>query len=392
MSLLKVASVEQAAAKVGLFGGQGSGKTTTSALLLIGLSKTYHNNAPVAFMDTENGSDYLVPIFEAEGVPLLVVKSRSFNDMRGMLREAEEAKCCGGIIDSYTHPWAELNDALKKKLKVSRLEFKHMDMLKTLWRGWTDQMLNSPLHVVMSGRLGYVWDREESEDGKKGELVKLGTKMKSESEAGYEPSLLIEMEGIQTEAARARKTRAKQGTIVHHAYVLKDRWRHLNGRTFTFKDINSYKPGDYKTVFEAFRPHFDKLAIGKVEQRAVDPRRTSEALFDGAGDSAYAQRARRVQVAIEEFEGTLAKLWPGMDAKSKALRALVIEKIFETRSWTAVTSKPLEDLEYGLSWLRLFESRITDGDQSPLTDAPATVGLLELCEARLMQAEEAAVF
>lgn len=204
MALLKKATVEQAAAKVGLFGPQGSGKTTTAALLLIGLSKTYHGGKPVAFLDTENGSDYLVPIFAAEGVELVVAKSRAFNDMKGALREAEEAGCCGYLVDSYTHTWQELNDALKKKLNVSRLEFKHMDQLKGLWRVWTDQMLNSPLHVFLNGRLGYVWDREEDENGRKGDLVKLGTKMKSEADAGYEPSLLIEMEGLQSTDAREK--------------------------------------------------------------------------------------------------------------------------------------------------------------------------------------------
>ena len=391
MALLKQATVEQAAAKLGIFGPQGSGKTTTSALIAIGLSKTYHGGAPVAFLDTENGSDYLVPIFEAEGVQLLVVKSRAFNDMKGALREAEEANCCAYLVDSYTHPWQELNEALKKRLNVTRLEFRHMDQLKSMWRVWTDQMLNSPAHIILSGRLGYVWDREEDESGKKGELVKLGTKMKSESEAGYEPSLLIEMEGIQSAEARAKKSRTKQGTIVHHAYVLKDRWRTLNGRTFTFKDLNAYKAGDYKPVFDAFRPHFDKLAIGKAEQRAVDPNRTSAAMFDGNGDSAYQQRARRVQIVLEEFEGTLVKLWPGQDAKSKALKALVIETIFSTRSWTAVTSKSLEALDEGLQLLRLFEQEVgRDPSSAALTEAPATVGLLEIIRAKVAEDARAA--
>jgi len=391
MALLKPATVEQSAAKVGLFGPQGSGKTTTAALLLVGLSKTFHGGAPVAFLDTENGSDYLVPIFEVEGVKLLVVKSRAFKDMRAALREAEEAGCCGYLVDSYTHTWQELNDSLKKQLKVTRLEFKHMDQLKGMWRGWTDQMLNSPLHVFLNGRLGYVWDREEDETGKKGDLVKLGTKMKSEADAGYEPSLLIEMEGIQSADARAKRTRTKKSTITHHAYVLKDRWRTLNGKTLTFADLNSYKPGDYKKVFEAFRPHFDLLAIGKAEQRAVDGNRTSAELFDGAGDSAYEQRARRVRITIEEFDGTLMKLWPGQDAKSKALRNLTVETIFATRSWTAVESKKLEELERGLAVLRRFEERTQDGDASALTDAPTAVALLGDCKAAVAADYEAAV-
>jgi hypothetical protein len=383
MALLKKAVVEQSAAKVGIFGLQGSGKTTTSALLALGLSKTFHKGAPVAFLDTENGSDYLVPIFEAEGVELLVVKSRSFSDMKSALREAEEAGCCAYLVDSYSHTWIELNDSLKKRLNVTKLEFRHMDQLKSIWRTWTDAMLNSPLHVILSGRLGYVWDKEENENGQKGDLVKLGTKMKSESEAGYEPSLLIEMEGIQSAEARQKKSRTKQGSIVHHAYVLKDRWRTLNGRTFTWKDLNGYKPGQFETVFRDFRPHFDKLTIGAAEQRAVDSTRNSEALFDGRGDSSYQQRARRVQIVLEEFEGTLTKIWPGQDAKSKALKNLVIETIFSTRSWTAVESKSLETLEEGLTVLHAFEEAAQDGQAAALSDAPATIALLGTCRDRL---------
>lgn len=383
MTLLKTATVEQAAAKVGLFGGQGSGKTTTSALIALGLSKTYHKSAPVAFMDTENGSDYLVPIFEAEGVPLLNFKSRAFKDMLTGIKEAEEAGACAYLVDSYTHPWQELNESLKKKLNVSRLEFRHMDQLKSTWRGWTDAMLNSPLHVIVSGRLGYVWDHQEGDNGKKDELVKIGTKMKSESEAGYEPSLLIEMEGIQQEAARVKKSRAKQGSIVHHAYVLKDRWRTLNGRTFTWKDMNEYKPGDFAKVFDVFQPHFGKLAIG-TQQRAVDASRTSGALFDGQGDSAYQQRVRRVQIVLEEIEGTLVALWPGQDAKSKEQKRVAIETLFGTRSWTAVTHYPLPRLDAGLDAFKLFEEEVKDkGREDALTDTGEAIALLEICKSKV---------
>lgn len=384
MGLLKDATVEQAAAKVGLFGGQGSGKTTTSALIALGLSKTFHDGAPVAFMDTENGSDYLVPIFKTENVRLVVVKSRAFRDMKAMLPEAEELGCCAVLVDSYTHPWQELNATLKTQLRVDRLEFRHMDQLKTMWRSWTDLMLNSPLHVIVSGRLGYVWDREEDENGKKGDLIKLGTKMKSESEAGYEPSLLIEMEAIQAEAARTRRTRAKKGSITHYAYVLKDRWRTLNGLTFNWRDLNEYKAGDYQRFFDPFRPHFDKLAIGTA-QRAVDPSRSSSALFDSTGQSAYEQRKRRVQIVIEEFDGTIVKLWPEQTAKAKALKQLAIETLFQTRSQTQVESLPLERLDAGLDALKLFEEKVEDGRSEAISDPKALVALLVDCMGKVDQ-------
>ena len=107
----KEVSNEQARAKIGAFGSQGSGKTTTLALLAIGLSKTYHNGAPVAMQDTENGSDYLKPIFDAEGVKLMVRKSGAFSDMIPGLREAEKISCCVFLMDSITHTWREIADA-----------------------------------------------------------------------------------------------------------------------------------------------------------------------------------------------------------------------------------------------------------------------------------------
>lgn len=386
MSLLQKAKVEQSAAKVGIFGRQGSGKTTTSALIAIGLSKTYHKNAPVAFLDTENGSDYLVPIFEAEGVELFVIKSRSFADMKNALREAEGMGCCAYLVDSYTHPWQELTATFKAKSRRRKLEFHHMDELKSMWRGWTDQMLNSPLHILLSGRLGFEWGEGEDSDGDS-KLIKLGTKMKGETEAGYEPSLLIEMEGVQDGEARLKKTRQKKGTIVHHAYVLKDRWRALNGRTFHFNDINEYKPGSYRKVFDAFTPHWSKLVIG-AEQKAVDSSRTSGSMFtDTGGESIGAQMARRRQIASEEVAGILAACYDGQTKEHKSNRQAILYHLFDTYSWTAVESKDPQALENAVALLREFKVALEDANPSPATPEDV-VNLLRIVQANAPAQEQ----
>lgn len=393
MSLLREARVEQAAAKVGIFGRQGSGKSTTGVLIAVGLSKAYHQNAPVAMLDTENGSDYLKAICDAEGVPFVVAKSRAFKDMQAALREAEEQKCCVYMVDSYTHPWQELTASFKAKSKRKRLEFYHMDELKTLWRGWTDQMLNSPLHIILSGRLGFEWGEEETDDGRN--LIKLGTKMKSESEAGYEPSLLIEMEGLQDADVRLKKTRTKRGSIMHHCYVLKDRWRALNGRTFQFADINEYKPGDYKKVFTAFQPHWSKLVIGGA-QRAVDASRTSESLFNSAGENIFQEMTRRKEIACEEIEGALVALWPGQDAKSKEMKRAAVDALFQSRSWTAIRAKPVEELEAGRETVKLFEEAVKHGGHQATTEVDACTALIQMCQERVItlarERDEATVF
>ena len=130
MSLLQEVSNEQAAVKAGIYGGTGAGKTTTAALAMLGISIHLAGRRPVAMADTESGSDYLLPIFQAEGVKLLRSKSRAFADLLKILREAEEAGCCGLIADSVTHYWRELCDSFKSRLKVKKLEFHHWDPIK----------------------------------------------------------------------------------------------------------------------------------------------------------------------------------------------------------------------------------------------------------------------
>jgi pantothenate kinase-related protein Tda10 len=59
MSLLKEAIANDAgAAKMAWFGPQGSGKTMAATQVAVGLSHHYHKDAPIAFFDTEKGSDF----------------------------------------------------------------------------------------------------------------------------------------------------------------------------------------------------------------------------------------------------------------------------------------------------------------------------------------------
>jgi hypothetical protein len=382
VSLLKKATVEQAAAKVGIFGRQGSGKTTTAALIAIGLSKTYHNSAPVAFYDTESGSDFVVELFATEGIELLHVKSRAFQDLREAEAEARATGCCCYLVDSYTHPWMELVSTFKEKSKRKRLEMHHMDELKTLWRGWTDQMLNSPVHTILAGRLGFEWGEEDDDEGNK-KLVKLGTKLKSEADAGYEPHLLIEMEQLQGADVRMKKTRAKKGTSEHHLYVLKDRWRTLSGRSFSFKTMNVYKPGGYKPVFSELAPHWTRLVIGQT-QRGVDGSRTSSDLFDADGQTNGQRRGTRATIACEEIQGILVQLWPGQDAASKKIKASVIFDLFDTHSWTAVEHKQVEGLETAVNLLRFFSEQVRAMPEPPI-DPTSVVGLLQICRDKMAE-------
>ena len=355
MGLLRAAQNEQAAAKLAGYGPQGSGKTTTLGMLALGLAITYHDRAPVALHDTENGGDFLAPIFAAEGVALLVHKSRAFADMVKVLHEAEQAGCCAFLADSITQTWHELIESYRTKRKIARIEFHHWQDIKAAWRGWVDGYLNSPLHCLIAGRAGYEYEHQENAEGRK-ELVRGGSKMKTEGEFGYEPSLLFEMEAVRQPAA----ARCRGGRYIHLVHVLKDRTRALQGRTFAYRDLNAYKPGDWKKVFRDFLPHFAFLNTGGV-QRALEPA-SSEELFDEDGLGAAHRRRQSKAVALEEIESSLVLLWPGQDARSKRIKLLVLEALFGMRSWTAIQSLPLEKVERGVALLQRFERQFKSAE------------------------------
>ncbi len=373
MGLLKEVTNEQARAKIAAFGEQGSGKTTTLALIAIGLSKTYHNSAPVACMDTENGADFLKPIFAAEGVKFLAIKSGAFKDMVPALREAQESGCCAFIMDSVTHTWKELVESYcaRKAAMLKRASYDpnwlvDAKPIKEEWARWTHAFLNSNIHCLVAGRAGMVWEQVYNEDKGKMEPTAVGTKMKSEGEFGYEPNLLFEMEAVRVET----NGRKKGGYFNHKINVLKDRARFLNGKSFECKDINVYKVGDYKKVFAFFEPHLKFLNIGGT-QKAISSE-TSEDLFDGNGNTEARKYMQSKKIALEEIENLMGVvLWPGTNTDMKRIKLAVMQALWGVRSWSAVEGMPLRNIENGLWALHEFEKAAIDAQ-------PEGEGILKL--------------
>lgn len=376
LGLLKKAVNEQAFLKAGLLGFPGSGKTFTASMMAIGIAHRIGGKKPVAFFDTETGSDFLVPRFEAEGIELLRVKSHSFADLLTAGKEAEEACSCL-IVDSISHVWRELCESYRKRRNITRLSFQHWGDIKGEWARWTSFYLNSKIHIFVLGRAGYEYDFEKDEDGKN-ELIKVGTKMKVESEFGFEPSLLIEME-------RVSKGAEPGSGWQHRAHILKDRTDTVNGKMFTFeKPHEKYKKGDWSQTFKPFKPVFDALNIGG-EHVGVDTARSSEDIFDKNGEGEGARRARQVAIALEEIEASLTVLWPGQSAENKQAKAAAVDSLFGVRSWTAVQSKPLDELLRAVKALRRLEDVAKLGQLADVSEAIAALKKWAQPEAQNLQ-------
>lgn len=366
--LLHPETFQSSPIRLGAFGDSGVGKTLTATLIAIGLSKRLHNNAPICIADGEDAARFVRPICEMEGVPLFTVPSHSFVDMRDGLAEAEAQGCCAYLVDNYTAAHKELIESAQAAWNVTgkRMPFPLREDIDRHWGEWVRLFRASPLHVLLNGRLGFSWDEVEDETGE-ARLVKLDTKMRGERDMGYEPDLLIELDAIRDTLVRDKRTKTKSGLMKHSAVVLKDRWRILNGKTFVWSDINDYKLGQFNLVFKDFWPHIERqVGVGAVGAARQNVARSSKSLFQAPSttDNAFADRTKRVTIALEELKGSLNAVWPGSTNDEKKLTAIVLETLFQSRSWTKLGTLTPEALESAVETMRLFEVAAKDPENN----------------------------
>lgn len=335
--LLQKAHNEQAYLKAGFLGFPGTGKSYTASALARGIAARLGDKRPVAYFDTETGSDFLLPQFQADGIELVRLKSFAFTKLLEVAREAEAA-CSVLIVDSVTHIWRELCESYAKKRNIRKMQFQHWGDVKKEWAEWTNFYLNSKIHIIVCGRAGFEWDFQNDDDGKK-ELIKVGTKMKVESEFGFEPSLLVEME-------RADRSSKPGAGWIHRAHILKDRSDTINGMAFDFQRTKGgYKKGGFAPILKAFKPVIDCLNLGG-EHLGVDTSQNSEGRFNGpSGEPNWKVEEQAHAIALDEILELLRKHYPGSTDEAKRKKADAIEKHANTRSWKAVEALDLYSVQ-----------------------------------------------
>lgn len=323
--MLKPAKNRMAYAKIGIYGTAGSGKTRTATEIAIGLHKAIGSKKPIAAFDTEPAFGFVLPLFEKAGIELLVAdESRALTDLMMFMDEAE-SQCDIVIIDSITHVWRDAQDSYLARLNKSRqgqgkrplyaLEFQHWKPIKAAWAAFTDRFLSSKMHVIVCGRAGTIYEYQDKDDGSgKKELISTGTRMATEKELGYEPSLLMEMVADR-----------QDGKIINVGLVQKDRSDNLNGAEIQYPN------------YKKLKKHFNALNIGGEHFDSMDSK-NSENLFPDATESGWDAESRNRQILSEEIAELMKKHYPSQSVDDKQKRAELLEKICGTRSWTSVES------------------------------------------------------
>jgi hypothetical protein len=170
--------------------------------------------------------------------------------------------------------------------------------------------------------MAQVYDYQENEATGKKELITNGTKMSTEKELGYEPSLLIEM---------MKEFDKDKNRLVNKAIVEKDRTDQLNGKIF------------YMPSFETFKPHFDFLNIGGKQMSIQE--KSGQVFSDDIGDDGFGAEKRKRDIWCEEIQGLILKYFPSQSTDDKKAKADLIEDVFGTRSWTRVESMSSNELK-----------------------------------------------
>jgi hypothetical protein len=231
------------------------------------------------------------------------------------------------------------------------LEFQDWAPIKATWEVFSNLYLNIPMHVIIAGRAGFEYDYEDREDGTGKDLRKTGVKMKTESEFGFEPSLLVEMERVQTGADGKLQSR-----ITHRATVIKDRFGALDG-----KECDN-------PSFEFFKPFVERLNPGA--HVSVDTTRQTDLAVNEAGDAAFHAERKHRAIFCEEIQGALLASFPGQSADENKAKASLIQRLFNTYSWTAVESMDSAKLKAGLDSLPAAIAEYRNGTVAVLEKSP----------------------
>lgn len=361
MPLTKLSN-DQGYLKAGILGYQKSGKSYTATKLAIGVRAYFKLDGPIAMFDTESGSGYLADMVRKEtGQELLGVRARSFAALMQFAKDCVQEKVSVALVDSITHPWRELCDSYLVQLnqrraerrlsKLMKLEFQHWADIKAQWEPWSEFFLNSPLHLIVCGRAGAIWEFEKNEESGRKELVKAGTKMKVEGEFGFEPSLLVEMERDQVPDGQGGFK------LIHIATVLGDRFSILDGHT------------QENPTFEFFKPHIAMLRAGA--HAPVDTATKTETGADVEGGE-WEKEKRARTILCEEIQGEIVNKYPGQSADDKRAKADLMQSVFGTRSWTRIESMQSYQLREGLQRLRekLGVSTTETEDDLPFDNPP----------------------
>jgi hypothetical protein len=360
--------------KASISGPNGTGKSGTTARLLVGISKELCGSAPVVvYSSDDRWRIYKRTIFDVEKVPLTVIAGESLNQVREALNLANKG-CCAFAADDLTIPWKE--GLSEFSYSDGFLPFERREQLMNEWRPLLRAFRLGNFHAIGVGRIGFEWQNVEDEKGRM-QLVQGNSKFNAGGgeNFGYEADLELEMSRNRRKIRQLLRVKMQPEYICD---VIKDATAGLlNGEQFIFESKRGlYSPGDYKTVFNAFRPYLEFMA--KIEAPAPEPSSTRDLI--ASGKTPHAKDAAARKGYLEELDNLLSHCFPGGEKRSKIdsmNRNLTLEFLNGYTSWSRMEEEvPTINLRRNVEIIKAMRTRIDAGEK--ITDQASLAALLHL--------------
>jgi len=319
--------------KAAFEGEPGTGKSWSAALVAIGLHKKIGSTKPIVLIDTEKASKFLVPLFREHGIEAMVRETHSLADLVKAMKLCSDGYADIMVIDSITHIWMDFQEAYKRKLNRQVFQIQDWMSIKSEWNKYFSiPLVQSPLHILATGRVSDRMEQEVDEDGRK-EFTKTGVKMQAEKNAAYEFDILVLME-------RHELIQRKKREVWRQSVVLKGRGNLLDGAVFK------------NPTYDDFAPAIEAIIKDPIAARFSHAEQDAGELIKTEQDKRQWVQAKKRW--LEEIEGYLVSIWPSTGAQEKKNKTDALEHAFNTRSWSAIEMMSPEILEDGFARVREF--------------------------------------
>jgi len=352
-----------------------SGKTCTTAQLAVGLAKEYNDGAPVHVFDSsDRWRTWKKLIFDVEKIPLVITYGESIAVLQKAMDAALQGPCSVFVADDLTVPWMEGVESFSSE--YGNLTFERRAQLVREWKQFVYGFRHGKFDSLACGRLGYVWQTLEDPETGQEKLHQGDSKFNAGGgeNFGYDCELEVEM--------RRRKRyllgliRGKT-TVEHICDVIGDAHAVLNGQQFNFPDWNGpYKPGMYKAVLDAFRPHIE--FVRSLDNTEFNPESSSRLIV--SGKTAWGKDQAERKQLLEELEANLSMCFPGGEGKSKLskmFRDLTLEYLNGFISWSRMEEESkTQEIERNVLIIKAMRKRIEKKEMP--NDHNSLAGLLHL--------------
>ena len=311
------------------FGGfAGSGKTKTGSEFIVGCYKDMGLKKPILIIDNEKGSRFLIPFFKQHGIKTLVKDTVHLADVKEAMKFLQNGDIDFLFADSLTKVWYRFVLDYKEKAHKKFLTLQDWGKIIPEWQHlFSDDYVNLEGSFVFTGRGGYTYDLEETEENGriKKEFVKSGVKVKLAGETPFEPDLNVWME---------IKQEIQEGNLKQwrEAQIMKDRSGLIDGQTFV------------NPTYDNFKPIVQYLM--NVEKGEVKGASNTENLIP---TEEYDMWHKKRKILLENIDGTLENRFPGTAKEAKIGKAAIKKYIFGTFSDTEIQSLSVDALEKGYS-------------------------------------------